>query len=264
MTKNPSERSVQDLMNLQDKKAVVTGGGGHLGLRMSEALLELGAEVYVVGQTIEKITSLATAFPGKVTFLDIDLSNKDCVAALRTLLPETLDICVNNAYVWPKNTNFEKIDWDEVTSTFVSGAVSPLFVARIAFEKMQAGGSIINIASMYGSVSPDFRIYRESGMSSAVEYGATKAALIQMTRYLAIKGAPHNIRVNAVSPGPFSKPGSFDGGKEGFKEELLHKVPLGRIGENWELKGAVAFLASDLSTYITGQNIAVDGGWTVW
>ena len=117
---------------------------------------------------------------------------------------------------------------------------------------------------MYGVVSPDFRIYRESGMGNAAHYGATKAALIQMTRYLAVKGGPLNIRVNAISPGPFSRPGTFENGKEWFREELVNKVPLKRIGENWELKGVIALLASDLGTYITGQNICVDGGWTIW
>ena len=116
---------------------------------------------------------------------------------------------------------------------------------------------------MYGIVSPNFQIYRDSGMGNAAEYGATKAALIQITKYLAVKGAPKNIRVNAISPGPFSKPGSFDG-KEWFKQELINKMPLNRIGENWELKGTVVFLASNLSTYVTGQNISVDGGWTIW
>ena len=85
-----------------------------------------------------------------------------------------------------------------------------------------------------------------------------------MTKYLAVKGGPLNIKVNAISPGPFSRPGTFDNGKKWFREELIAKVPLKRIGENWELKGIIALLASDMGTYITGQNISVDGGWTIW
>lgn len=264
MVEKRNKQTVLDLADLKGKTAVVTGGGGHLGSKMNEALLELGAEVIVVGQHAEKIVPLAKRFPNRVSFVSADLNDKASVLSLREKLPATLHICVNNAYTWPTQVHFEKADWDAVEKTLVSGILSPIFVSQIAFEKMTEGGSIISIASMYGMVSPDFRMYRDSGMGNAIEYGAAKAAIIQMTRYLAVKGAPKGIRVNAISPGPFSKPGVFDNGKEWFREELNAKVPLGRIGENRELKGAIAFLASDLSSYMTGQNLVVDGGWTVW
>jgi len=257
------EKTVAELMNLGDKTAVVTGGGGHLGLEMSRALLEAGANVYVVGQTEEKTEPLKSLYKSKIKFLKINLNDEKEVESLNEKLPKTIDILINNFYSWPKNPHLEKMVWNDVRDTLVSGILSPLYLSKIAFEKMQNGGSIINIASMYGIVSPNFQIYRDSGMGNAAEYGATKAALIQITKYLAVKGAPKNIRVNAISPGPFSKPGSFDG-KEWFKQELINKMPLNRIGENWELKGTVVFLASNLSTYVTGQNISVDGGWTIW
>lgn len=261
---NEKIKTVLDLANLNGKTAVVTGGGGHLGFRMSEALLDLGAEIIIVGQHKEKILPLTKRFGESVTFISADLNHKASVLSLRQKLPTPIHICINNAYTWPTQPHFEKADWDDVEKTLVSGILSPIFVSQVAFEKMTQGGSLINIASMYGIVSPDFRIYRESGMGNAIEYGATKAAMIQMTKYLAVKGAPRGIRVNSISPGPFSKPGTFDNGKEWFRDELTAKVPLGRVGENRELKGAVAFLASDLSSYMTGQNVVVDGGWTVW
>lgn len=265
MTKANKDKSILELAALNDKVAVVTGGGGHLGFQITLCLLELGAHVIVVGQTENKVAELKRKFKSKITFLQVDLNQKKEVNSLRNKLPGAIDILVNNAYTWPKNVQLETLEWDDAVATFITGAVSPLFLSQIAFEKMlKKGGSIINIASMYGIVSPDFRIYRDSGMGNAITYGATKAALIQMTKYLAIRGGPVKIRVNAVSPGPFSRPGTFDNGKEWFKEELISKVPLQRIGENWELKGVIALLAGDLGTYITGQNISIDGGWTTW
>lgn len=259
-----AEKTFSELADLSGKIAVVTGGGGHLGFQMSKALLELGAEVLVLARDEKKIEPLAKTFGKKISFIKVDLNNKDEVAKLEKVLPEKIHVLVNDFYTWPTNPHFEKMQWDDVVATMVTGVVSPLFLTKIVFEKMKEGGAVINIGSMYGMVSPDFRIYRDSGMGNAMEYGATKAALIQATKYMAVKGAGKGIRVNAISPGPFSRPGAFDNGKEWFKEELINKMPLHRVGENWELKGAIAFLASDLSTYVTGQNIAVDGGWTIW
>jgi gluconate 5-dehydrogenase len=123
-------------------------------------------------------------------------------------------------------------------------------------------GVIINISSMYGIVSPDPRIYGDSGYNNPPDYGAGKAGIIQFTKYAACHLAAKGIRVNAVSPGPF--PGAEVQKNEAFITNLKNKVPLGRIGQPADLKGVVVFLASDASSYITGQNIIVDGGWTVW
>ena len=259
-------KSVLELIRLDGKFAVVTGGGGHLGREISRALLELGAQVLILGRNQQKAEPLRAEFGSRVLFEQSDLNLKEEVLKVRDMLPKRVDVLVNNALTWPKNPHFETLDWDEINETLVSGVTSPLMLTNIVFDRMIAyrSGSIINNASMYGLVSPDFRIYRESGMGNAIAYNAAKAALIHVTRYLAVKGAPYNIRVNAFSPGPFSHPGTFDGGKEWFREELNRKVPLNRIGESWEIKGVIAFLASDLSTYVTGQNIPVDGGWTIW
>lgn len=265
MTTDKTIRSCAELMRLDGREAVVTGGGGHLGLEISRALLENGARVCVIGRTASKIAPLSAQFGSAVSFLEVDLNSRDAVLRLREQLPPRVDILVNNALTWPKITQFDSVEWDAMLGTLESGVVSPIMLSRIAFDRMKTsgGGTIINNASMYGTVSPNFRIYRDSGMSNAVEYNAAKAAIIQVTRYLAVKGAPFGIRVNAFSPGPFSHPGAFDG-KEWFREELTRMMPLGRIGEKWEIKGVIAFLASDLSTYVTGQNIPVDGGWTAW
>lgn len=256
---------IQDLMRLDGKLAVVTGGAGHLGGEISRSLLELGGKVLMIGRSPEKAAMLTAEYGDRVEFRAADLNDRDAVAALARSLPERIDVLVNNALTWPKNPRFEDAEWDAITATLVSGVTSPIYLSKVAFELMRAsgGGVIINNASMYGMVSPDFRIYRESGMSNAIEYNAAKAAVIQITKYLAVKGAPFNIRVNAFSPGPFSPPAAFDG-KEWFREELTSMMPMARIAEKWEIKGVIAFLATDLSTYVTGQNVPVDGGWTIW
>jgi NAD(P)-dependent dehydrogenase (short-subunit alcohol dehydrogenase family) len=256
---------IHDLMSLAGKTAVVTGGAGHLGFEITHALLELGADVLVIGRSEEKAAPLADEFGDRIRFHKADLNDRDQVLALDGVMPRRLDVLVNNALTWPANPRFEEAEWDAVSATLTSGVTSPIILTRLAFERMKAsgGGVILNNASMYGMVSPNFRIYRDSGMSNAIQYNAAKAAIIQITKYLAVKGAPHNIRVNAFSPGPFSPPGAFNG-KEWFHEELIQMMPMKRIGQKWEIKGVIAFLATDLSSYVTGQNVPVDGGWTIW
>lgn len=252
-------------MSLRDRECVVTGGGGHLGIGICESLLDLGAWVTVLGRTESKIEPLREKYGEHVRFMQVDLNDRDSVLALASSLPAKVNVLVNNALTWPRIAQFDKAEWVAINETLQSGVTSPIILSQIVFRKMQAqgGGVIVNNASMYGMVSPDFRIYRDSGMSNAIEYNAAKAAIIQMTKYLAVQGAPHGIRVNAFSPGPFSHPGAFDG-KEWFRDELIAKIPMARIGERWEIKGVIAFLATDLSSYVTGQNIPVDGGWTIW
>jgi len=172
---------------------------------------------------------------------------------------------VNNSYKWPKIVNFAGTTWDEMSLIVESGLVSQLYITKHVFEAMlkrKLGGSIINVSSMYAKVSPDVSMYRGVG-GNAIEYGATKAALIQATKYLAMLGGKDNIRVNSISPGPFPRPGAFDG-KEWFRDELEKRTMLKRVGNASEIGGVVAFLASDMSSYITGADIPIDGGWTAW
>jgi gluconate 5-dehydrogenase len=128
--------------------------------------------------------------------------------------------------------------------------------------KRQNAGSIINIASMYGIVSPNPALYRGTEFFNPANYGSGKAAIIQFSRYTACFFAKYGIRVNAISPGAF--PNQKVQKDQIFLERLCEKVPLGRIGQPEELKGAVVFLASRAASYITGINLVVDGGWTAW
>ena len=178
---------------------------------------------------------------------------------------ERLDILVNNASTGQPGTIATT-----PASAFASfGAIAveaAYSITKAALPPMRraGGGSIINIASMYGMVSPDPRIYGDSGYDSPPQYGAGKAGLLQLTRYLACHLAVDRIRVNAVSPGPFPEVDKLEAAHGDFLRTLEGKVPLRRVGRPKELAGIVVFLASDAASYITGANVPVDGGWTAW
>src|SRR3989304_8747593 len=125
--------------------------------------------------------------------------------------------------------------------------------------KERGGGSMINLASIYGVVAPDFSIYEGTEMTMPVAYASIKAGVIAMTKYIATYFGTHNIRANVISPG-----GIHDNQAPSFVEKYSRKTPLGRMGKPHEIVGAVIYLASDASSYVTGQNILVDGGWTAW
>lgn len=259
-------RKLTELLNLEGKKAVVTGGLGHLGLASTEALLEVGASVIVTGpqkeiheeQTGEKLERLIREFSEQKVGMKVLDFRSD--GSIRNFFREVelefqgLDILVNNA-VYGNSEDFD----DGLRGTL--SCVYQCCEAAFPLMAQQKKGVIINIASIYGIVAPDLRIYEEFPQwKNPLNYGVAKAGVIQLTRYLASLWAPYGIRVNAVSPGPFSHPGR----PEEFLKRLREKTMLERIGAPEELKGIIALLASDASSYITGQNFLVDGGWTAW
>jgi gluconate 5-dehydrogenase len=263
-------RTITSLFDLHGKVAVVTGGAGWLGAAISETLHELGAVVFVASRSQDKsqllIDRLNAHGESRAKWIALDIADEGSIkSCLEQVVASSgrIDVLVNNAYSGSvaalKDTTLEMFE-----NNINSGLCSPFACLREAAVRMKesGGGSIINIASMYGMVSPDQRIYEGTQFQSSPAYGAAKAGLIQFTRYAACELGQSNIRVNAISPGPF--PGPETQKNQQFMTALSSKNPLGRIGEPWELKGAIALLASDASTYITGQNIAVDGGWTAW
>jgi NAD(P)-dependent dehydrogenase (short-subunit alcohol dehydrogenase family) len=255
-----------DLFSLMNKVAVVTGGYGHLGEAMTNGLAEAGATVFVGGRSIEKFQSkFKTA--ENIEYQELDISSTDSIReAFRQINDKkgSIDILINNA-VYSESNIPEKLT-DEDWNFTIDGTLSSVFrcIREIApYMKNQKKGKIVNISSMYGVVSPDFRIYADNEkFFNPPNYGAAKAGVVQLTKYYAAYYASYNININCISPGPFPSPEvqkNID-----FIKQLENKNPQKRIGLPDDLKGAVIFLASEASNYITGQNINVDGGWTIW
>ena len=254
------------MFSLDHKVILVTGGYGHLGKAIAEGLEEQGATVVVLGRKKEKFLKI---FPAGTNcdFIEFDIVSTDSVKTGFEKVVEKyqrIDVLINNAYFGRggQTENISDEDW-AYTIDGALGSVHRCIREVLPHLKKNSGGKIINVSSMYGMVAPDFRVYDGyEQYTNPPHYGAGKAGVIQLTKYYASWLAKDNILVNAVSPGPFPNP-RFQKDNPGFIENLKQKNPLGRIGQPDELKGVFVFLSSDAANYITGQNIAVDGGWTI-
>lgn len=256
------------MFNLKNKVAVVTGGTGHIGYSISEALVEAGAKVFITSRNEARSKSAASELEkttgGKVKGVMMNIESydsiKNCLNQIETESAK-IDVLVNNASSLPvgKFQDISDDDWKRGMDGTINGVFRCTKLVTPIMEK-NGSGSIVNISSIYGSVSPDPSIYQNTGYDSPPHYGAGKAAIQQFTRYAACHLATKGIRVNSVSPGVFPK-SEIQKNSE-FINNLKKKIPLDRIGQPYELKGVIVFLASQASSYITGQNIHVDGGWT--
>lgn len=264
-----AERNVYDLFTLQGKVAVVTGAAGWLGSAMSRALAEAGATLVVTSRDTAQAEAFAQTLPGSghwgTGFEQAKTETiPDFVANVVARMGQ-IDVLVNNAYggTAPDLNQATAEDFDR---SFHTGATAYFLLAREVVQHLrqrQAPGSIINIASMYGVVASYPDAYTGLPANSPPNYHALKGSVVHLTRHLAVYWAADKIRVNAISPGPFPKETTQTQMPE-FIERLNTKVPLGRIGHPEELKGVVVLLASEAGSYITGQNLLVDGGWTAW
>jgi gluconate 5-dehydrogenase len=261
---------LHELFNLHDSVAIVTGGTGHLGISMSEALAEAGAIVYITGTDENKCKKIASELEnttnGKLFGMKMDVSSTESIAKCYNEIFQnhsTIDILVNNAFYGFSNSSGMMSEKDWLNG--IDGTINSVFrttMGVIPFMKKQNSSSIINISSIYGIVSPDPSIYGDSEYNNPPSYGVGKAAIIQFTRYMACHFAKNGIRFNSVSPGSFPNKEVQKNTK--FIRNLEKRIPLKRIGQPYELKGIISFLASEASSYVTGQNFIIDGGWTSW
>jgi NAD(P)-dependent dehydrogenase (short-subunit alcohol dehydrogenase family) len=262
------ERNVMDLLSLQGRVAIVTGAVGWLGSAMSRALAEAGATVAVTSRDADRAMAFAATLPGS-GHIGVGFSQSD-TGTIPHFIGEVeqrlgrIDILVNNAYGGSSRADIDGETAEAFDQAYHVGVTAYFLLAREVMFRLRARrapGSIINIASMYGVIASYPGDYEGLPLGTAPSYFAFKGGLLQLTRHLAVYWAPYNIRVNAISPGPFPKP---ERALPDFISRLESRVPLGRVGRPEELKGAVVLLASDAGSYITGQNLLVDGGWTAW
>jgi len=270
-----TERSVQQLLDLTGKVAIVTGAAGWLGSAMSRALAEAGATLVVTSRDAERAAEFAATLPSSGPLpgsghigLALSQEETDEIPAFVAEVVARLgrvDVLVNNAY----GTTAPSIDSataEDFDRAYHAGVTAYFLLAREVRNHLSsrgAAGSIINIASMYGVVASYPDAYTGLPVNSPPNYHGLKGGLIHLTRHLAVYWAADRVRVNAISPGAFPSQKVKDSQPE-FIERLNSKVPMGRMGEPEELKGLVVLLASDAGSYLTGQNILVDGGWTAW
>lgn len=264
-----AERAIQQLFDLSGKVAIVTGAAGWLGSAMSRALAEAGATLVVTSRQASQAEEFAATLPGSGHLgLGFDQGDTDSISAFIKRVVERVgqvDVLVNNAYggTGPTIDTATAEDFDRAYHT---GVTAYFLLAREVVHHLrqrQAGGSIINIGSMYGVVASYPDAYTDLPVNSPPNYHGLKGGLVHLTRHLAVYWAKDNVRVNAISPGPFPTP-KVMGPMPEFIARLETKSPMGRMGRPEELKGLVVLLASEAGSYINGQNILVDGGWTAW
>jgi NAD(P)-dependent dehydrogenase (short-subunit alcohol dehydrogenase family) len=288
MSKPLSESSnkTRQLFDLHGKTALVTGGAGLLGAEFCRTLAEAGANVVVVDLNYEAAQGLAETLTNQgysALAFGVDITDQGAVEKMTAQVLAVfgrLDILVNSAAMDPKfdpqnlaaqSANagaFESFPldaWKQALDVNLTGAFLCCQAAAKAML-VQGGGVIINIASMYGLVGPDQRLYERPDLPPGaprsykpVYYTVTKAGILGLTHYLAAYFAGKNIRVNALTPG-----GVFNGHQDQFVQAYSARSILGRMAQKDEMNGALLFLASDASTYMTGANLVVDGGWTAW
>jgi NAD(P)-dependent dehydrogenase (short-subunit alcohol dehydrogenase family) len=259
--------SLQALFSLKRHRALVTGASSGLGVDCANALALAGADVALIARREDRVQKLAIdlsrKYGVKAFGLGADVSRdadvERAVAESSRALGGEIDILVNNAGVSPtgRAENFKRELWDNALAVNLT---APMILSQHVARGLIAAkkpGRIINMVSIYATVASS--VYRLSA------YAATKAGLANLTRQLAIEWAPHNILVNAIAPGWIPTEATEGGiAKAGNKERMEQFTPLGRLGTPEEIRGAVVFLASPASSYVTGAVLAVDGGYTAW
>lgn len=264
--------NLKALMDLRGRRALITGACGGLGRKMAESLGEMGADLVLVDLRPADLQALSSKLSEHhsvgIQPEACDLENEDQRRTLaeRVLTVGGLNILVNNAAFvgtseltgWAEPFLGQSLEtWRRALEVNLTSMfhLSQLFAPALAEA---VGGNIVNIASIYGEHGPDWSLYAGTDMANPAAYGVSKGGVIQLTRWLSTTLAP-NVRVNAISPGGVAR-----GQPKSFVERYVARTPLKRMATEADFSGAIAYLASDLSAYVTGQVLAVDGGWGAW
>ncbi|MFJ9534527.1 SDR family oxidoreductase [Herbaspirillum sp. NPDC101396] len=266
-------RSIASLMNMDGRVAVITGGGGHLGQAMADSLAELGCAICLIDRNEAALADAAgklrEAWGASVDTLLVDLESEAERADVAPRVQELFgraDVLINNAgFVGDSNLTGWVVPFEQQEISTWRRAVEVNLTAAFHLSQVMtpllranARGSIINVSSIYGVVGPDMSIYAGTAMGNPAAYAASKGGLVQTTRWLSTVLAPQ-IRVNCISPGGIAR-----NQPQEFSERYIQKTPMQRMGTEEDFKGAIAYFASDLSAWVTGENLMIDGGWTAW
>ena len=262
------EPHVQELLDLSGKKALITGATGYLGSAMARGLAEAGAAVVVSSRSRQRAQAFAETLPAAdgvahhgVELDHIDPASIDRGFAEAIQCAQRIDILVNNGNL-AVDADWKDVTAEQFNQQLANGTGYFLLARLLRNHVVERGapGNVILLGSMYGQVGSYPQTYRDICKISPVGYHMLKGGVIHMARHLAVCWASDRVRVNCLSPGPFPR----DTVSPVLIERLSEKSPLGRMGLPHELKGAIVFLASDASSYMTGQNLTIDGGWTAW
>jgi NAD(P)-dependent dehydrogenase (short-subunit alcohol dehydrogenase family) len=263
-----------DLFRLDGKVAIITGAAGLLGEQHAIALSDLGATVVLTDLNLDivqqRAASLSAGAGVPAIAMACDVTDRaSWEAVLQRARKEfgRVDVLINNAAFTNQSRSanfsapfpqFPVEDWNQILNVNLTGS---FLGCQVIGEQMlaQKSGSIINLASLYGVVSPNHKMYPGTGISQPVAYSVSKAGVLALTRYLAGLWGETGVRVNCITPG-----GVFNDHKELFVERFSNLNPMSRMARKDEMRGAIVYLASDASSYVNGHNLVVDGGWTIW
>ena len=265
--------SIKELSDLTNRKALITGATGGLGMVFAETLAELGADLILVDLPGSNFSALSSTLIDKwgirVESFAVNLEIQDQRIELISNLKKSfhnLDILINNAaFVGNSDLSGWAVPFEEQSVATWQKAldinlttVFELCQGLLPLLRKGKGANIINISSIYGLYGPDWSLYENTNMGNPAAYAASKSGLIGLTRWLATTIAPQ-VRVNSIAPG-----GIFRNQPESFTKRYSDKTPLGRLATEDDFRGVISYLASDLSKYVTGQVLSVDGGWGTW
>lgn len=254
---------MDNIFSLKGKVAIVTGGASHLGLPISKTFADYGATVCIITRNIDTLKNLKDK---RINKYCLDITNESDLKNTMDAINDKyghIDILVNNAYSGDRRKieDLDKKLWDEAMEKALTVYYLPTKEVSKYMLK-QNSGSIINIASLFSYLAPDQRMFLDLNNNVAIHYAVAKGGILQMTKYLATLWATRGIRVNAISPGFFPKKKGHD--RLDYMNSMTGRIPMCRIGQPNELVGAALLLASDAGSYMTGSNIIVDGGYSIW
>ena len=266
-------KSIKKMMSLKGRRALITGANGFIGRQMALTIAELGGDSILVDKPgssyIDLVDELNRSFEVKVISIDCDMEDNTSREELILKVlkqKDSLNILINNAaFVGTEElegwaTDFQDQSIETWKRAIEVNLTSVFHLTKGLAKKIQKSknGSVINIGSIYATLGPNYSLYEGTEMGSPAAYASSKGGLIQLTRWLSTTLAPE-IRVNSISPG-----GVFRGQPTSFVEKYENLTPLKRMATEEDFKGGIAYLASDMSTYVTGQNLLIDGGWSTW